>query len=410
MTSTAPTSPEIIAARAALVAAQDLLSGVSIVETDSRTAASSAAADYSDDQSAARLKAFRETRDRAEADAARLTFARARAEKCTRELAALEQGLADNLAAEERARDLAALALLEARIGRAHFRLTIAPDVAELVAARQHVEAVIARIRSVGEEQIEARGRAVALAEKHGAPAPVEAVDADTGERIALVETHLAMLAAYPAAARETAPDLSEWISVPPSRDALAPWAVRFLVGGEYGPERALVTPAEIIEAVLAEGRDTTQRIERERGTVAGVASAAARTDAAKDPIFRAHAAVVEAAQSLAAGRWAHPTRAEELRSIINAGRVALAPLLGPEHRHELYTAPGEQGVIRINAGGLCERRDNILGIGEEHRGAVRAWLGDSKPFHWSEDHPEASPARSVARSAAPPLERDPLA
>jgi hypothetical protein len=388
MNPTANTSPEISAARAALVAAEELLAGVVTVEADSRAAAAAAASDYSDEQSAARLKAFRETRDRAEADAARLTFARARAEKCTRELAALEQGLADKLAAEERARDLAALAVLEARIGRAHFRLTIAPDVAELVAARQHVEAVIARIRSVGEEQIEARGRAVALADKLAAPAPVEAVDADTGERIALVEAHLAMLAAYPGAARAGAPDLSEWIALPSSLGALAPWAVRFLVGGEYGPERALVTPAEIIEAVLAEGRDTTQRIERERGTVAGVASAAARTDAAKDPIFRAHAAVIEAAQSLAAGRWARPARAVELRSIINAGRVALAPLLAPAHRHELYTAAGEQGAIRVNAGGLCERRDNILGIGEEHRGAVRAWLGDTKPFHWSEEHP----------------------
>jgi hypothetical protein len=219
---------------------------------------------------------------------ARLTFARARVEKCTRELAALEQGLADKLAAEERARDLAALAVLEARFGRAHFRLTIAPDVAELVAARQHVEAVIARIRSVGEEQVEGRARAIALAEKHGAAAPVEAVDADTGERIALVETHLAMLAAYPADARDTAPNLSEWLSLPPTLDALAPWVVRFLVGGEYGPPRVLVTPAEIIEAVLAEGRDTTQRIERERGTAASIAGTAARTDGMKDPIFRA--------------------------------------------------------------------------------------------------------------------------
>jgi hypothetical protein len=405
MTSTAPTSPEIIAARAELVAAQELLSGVSIVETDSRTAASSAAADYSDDQSAARLKAFRETRDRAEADAARLTFARARAEKCTRELAALEQGLADNLAAEERARDLAALALLEARIGRAHFRLTIAPDVAELVAARLHVEAVLARIRSVGEEQVEARALALTLAEKHGAPAPVEAVDADTGERIALVETHLAMLAAYPGAARSNAADLSEWIFVPSDLEAFAAWVVRFLTGAEHIGPRGLVTPAETIEAVLAEGRDTMAAVEKERGTVANIAATAARTDRMKDPIFLAHAAAIEASRSLAAGRWAHPLRAEELRRFINAGRAALVPLLAPAHRHELYTAPGEQGAIRLNAGGLCSRADNILGIGDNlrHLDALRTWLGDTKPFHWSEDHPEAPPARSVARSASPP-------
>jgi hypothetical protein len=406
MTSTA-TTPEITAARVALDAAQELLSGVSIVETDSRTAAASAAADYSDEQSAARLKAFRETRDRADADGARLTFARARVEKCTRELAALEQGLADKLAAEERARDVAALEELEARIGRAHFRLTIAHDVAELVAARIHVDAVLARIRSVGEEQVEARALAVALAVKLGAPAPVEAVDADGAERIALVETHLAMLAAYPAEVRDAAPNLSEWLTIPPDLDALAPWAVAFLTGEEHGPARFHVPASETIEAALAEGRDTMRQVEKSRGTMAGLEAAAAVTDAHPDPVFRALHAVNEAASSLATGRWAHPARADELRRIINAGRVALAPHLDPKKRHEVYTATGGTGVLPLNAGGLCKRGDNVLGIGLPHRGAVRAWLGDTKPFHWADDHPDPAPVRPVDRPAAPERERE---
>ena len=368
-------------------------------ELTARAAASAASTDY--DRAPAKLKAWRETRDRADAERSRLTLANARVVTLAAELASLEKERAAGLDAEERVRDLAKLAGLEQLLGRAAYLREIAPEVAGIIKARQEIEAHLERMRAQSTAQCAAHLGASTLAAKHGAAAPTEPVGSNLGERIALVSVALALAAAYPEGGAALAPWLA--LNWAPGRreepDALPRWVAGLLGGmgrssrsdhGHYGPDRIHVTAEQTIAALLATGNDGMRDVERELVKGGDLARMAARTERHRDPIFKAHTAVQEAACSLELGGWASVGRAEVVRRYINEGRAALAPVLASKMPYENYTAAGEQGVVRLSAGGECSRVDNVLEIGASHRTAVRAWLGDTRPYRHSDAYPAA--------------------
>lgn len=378
-----PTQEQIHAKRIARDAAVDVANEAAREELAARTALAAASGDYFAEQSPGKLKAHREAKDRAEAEGARLEIARGRADALTAELTSFEQAAASAAAsaaaAEEKRRDLARLEVLAAGLGRPAMLAILAPEVSKIVALRTELEACLNRIHGAAEQQAVAHPEAVALATKHAVPQPPSPVDRDQAECIALVQVRLAQVAANPDGAQH---DLTHWLVIPTPEypEAMAEWAVEFLTGGKYGVRRSTVTPEETIAAVLATGRDDMRAVEIERASIASIEALAAKTEASsKDPVMRALAAVWEADRCIVLNRWATGSRPAEIRSYINAGRAALAPILAAKDWPERYRSPSGEGGPRLREPGVCSRADNILGIGHPNRAALRAWLGDTQ-------------------------------